>query len=185
MRRRLLVGFLAVAFLASGGVLKAAHAGARIQLPPQGQIHASSEDVKEIEALYNGLEDALAKKDIDAIMSFYADDYDYQHANKAQVKYLWSQELPKFDSLYSVHNFSEVTVQGTEAAITCTGVLFGLPTGGADYVVVDSWQTQPHYLTKKDGHWKIVGGATHWVQGKMKVPGKKKETFTLEFHPFF
>src|SRR5574340_1326404 len=100
MRRRLLVGFLAVAFLASGGVLKA-HAGARIQLPPQGQIHATSEDVKEIEALYSGLEDALAKKDIDAIMSFYADDYDYQHANKAQLRYLWSQELPKFDSLRS------------------------------------------------------------------------------------
>ncbi len=184
-KNRLFVILLAAAFLVSGYALDA-YAKARIQLPPQDKITASPENMKEIEAMYDGLEDALAKKDIDAIMSFYAEDYDYQHANSPQLRYLWSEQLAKFDAIYSVHNFSEINVQGTEAAIVCTGVLFGLPKGATDYVVLDSWQTQPHFLTKKSGAWKIAGGATHWVTEKKVLPGeKKKETVSLQFHPFF
>ncbi len=184
MKFRLLVAFLAMAFLALGGAVKA-HAEAHINLPPPNEIHATPQDVKDIMAMYDGLEGALAKKDLGAIMSYYAPDYDYQHADKSELRYLWSEQLAKFEKLYSVHNFSELTVQGTEAAITCTGVLFGLPKGATDYVVVDSWQMQPHYLTKKSGSWKIVGGSTHWVEEKLKIPGKRRVTYSLQFHPFF
>lgn len=155
------------------------YAKARIVMPAPGMVHADEKTVHEIEALYDGLEDALADKDIDRIMTFYADDYSHNSATKAQLKFLWDNEFGKFDKLYSVHAFTDINVVDNEAAIVCTGTLFGLPKGGKEFVVVDTWAEQPHYLTKKSGSWKIVGGATHWKREPVKGG------FRLEFHPFF
>ena len=173
-----LAGLLAAGLLAAG-IAGNAYAKARIILPAPDMVRADEKAVHELEAVYDGLEDALSKKDINGIMSHYADDYNHQSATRAQLKFLWESEFDKFDKLYSVHAFTEINVVDNEAAIVCTGTLFGLPKGGKEFVVVDTWTEQPHYLTKKDGSWKIVGGATHWKKEPVKGG------YRLEFHPFF
>lgn len=177
-RVRLTVFLLTVGFLVSTFAVNA-YAKARIVLPPPNMIQADDKTVKEIEGLYDGLEDALAKKDIDKIMTYYADDYSHQSASKSQLKFLWDTEFGRFEKLYSVHAFTNIIAVDNEAAVVCTGTLFGMPTGGNEYVVVDTWTQMPHYLTKKDGSWKIVGGATHWKKEVVK------RGYRLEFHPFF
>lgn len=169
---------MAAGLLVSGFAVNS-YAKARIVLPPPDMVHADDKTVHDIEALYDGLEDALAKRDIDKIMTYYADDYSHNAATKSQLKFLWTTEFGTFEKLYSVHAFTNINVVDNEAAIVCTGTLFGLPKGGKEYVVIDTWAEQPHYLTKKSGSWQIVGGATHWKSEPVNGG------FRLEFHPFF
>lgn len=179
LNRGRLLGCILGAGLLVSGYAADSYAKARLIMPQSSMVHADDKAIQEIVALYDGLEDALSKKDIDKIMTFYADDYSHNSASKAQVKYLWNTEFGKFEKLYSVHAFTDINVVGDDAAIVCTGTLFGLPKGAKDFVVVDAWTAQPHYLTKKDGMWRIVGGTTHWKSEPMK------DGYRLEFHPFF
>jgi len=156
------------------------NAYAHVQLPPDKQ------DVDDIVAVYGKLEEALAKEDIDAIMAFYADDYNHQGITKSQIRNLWVNIFNNFDYLNSAHIFSAVNVKDKEAALTCTGSLLGIPKDSMEkaYVSVDKWVNMKHYLSKKDGSWKIVGGASHWLVDPIVKYGEDVK-YQLEFHPLF
>jgi ketosteroid isomerase-like protein len=171
---------LLVSVFLLGGLATSSYAKSRIQLPESSMIQGDKDAVKELETFYDGIEEALSKKDLGAIMTYYADDYNHNGVDKSHLRALWSKMFARFDKLYSTHIFSKVEVKGAEAALKCTGVLMGWPKGGSDYEIVDNWTTSPHYLSKKSGTWKIVGGATRWHEEE-KVPGE----YRLEFHPFF
>ena len=157
-----------------------------VQFPPADAVTATREEVKELEDFYRKIEEALVKKDIEAVMGFYAGDYFHQGITRQQVRGLWTNLFEKFEKLNSTHIFSIINVQGNEAVIGCTGTLFGVPKGSKEgrYSTVDRWVEQNHYLTKKGGNWQIVGGATHWFSGPMVRPNGVLE-YQLEFHPLF
>ena len=170
---------LAITFLFSAFVT-ISYAKSRIQFPEPEMMQAEKNTEKELEKFYDGIEDALSKKDLDALMTYYADDYNHNGVDKQHLRSLWTKMFAKFDKLYSTHIFSKVEVKGTEAALKCTGVLMGWPKGGSDFGIVDNWTVSPHYMSKKSGSWKIVGGATRWHEEE-KATGE----YRLEFHPFF
>jgi len=159
---------------------------AHVQLPPSEVIKANEKDVDDIVAVYDRLEKALAAEDIEAIMSFYADDYAHQGITKSQIRGLWANIFKNFDNLNSAHIFSAVVARENEAAVTCTGTLLGIPKDSKDkaYVAVDKWVNVKHYLSKKSGQWQIVGGASHWLVEPMVKYGEDVK-YQLEFHPLF
>jgi hypothetical protein len=119
-------------------------------------------------------------------MTFYADDYFHQGITKSQIRNLWVNIFANFDSLNSAHIFSTVKVRENEAAVTCTGSLLGIPKDSKDkaYVSVDQWVNMKHYLSKKSGSWKIVGGGSHWQVEPLVKYGEDVK-YQLEFHPLF
>jgi ketosteroid isomerase-like protein len=170
---------LAVTFLLSCFVT-IVYAKSRIQFPEPDMMQTDKKTANEIAEFYDEIEDALSKKELDKLMTYYADDYNHNGVDKQHLRNLWANMFTKFDKLYSTHIFSKVEVKDTEAHLKCTGVLMGWPKGGNDYEIVDNWTVSPHYMSKKSGSWKIVGGATRWHE-------EEKETgeYRLEFHPFF
>lgn len=183
---------VAVVFLSFMLVLSSfaamADAAPHVQFPPSDAIQASKESVKELESFYAKVEEALIKKDVNALMAFYADDYFHNGITKDMIKALWTNIFKNFDNLNSIHVFSNVLVQEGEAVVACTGTLLGIPKDSKDrqYVTVDRWINQSHWLSKKADSWQIVGGATHWLtEMKTKVRHGRPIEYQLEFHPLF
>jgi ketosteroid isomerase-like protein len=150
-------------------------ARADIQMPKPERTNADARTEAEFAAFYEQFEEALQGEDIDTIMSFYAGDYLHHGITKRQLRFMWLEILGSFDDLYSVHIFSKITVHGDDAILVCTGALLGIDKKGADYQAVDRWVNQNHWLTRIDGKWRMIGGAT-----KPQSLGSK-----LELHPFF
>ncbi|MBI5344674.1 MAG: hypothetical protein HZB83_04965 [Deltaproteobacteria bacterium] len=184
-KKTLFTVLIAASFMLAAFVVKA-NAMPHVQFPLSEDIKAGKESLKEIETLYAKVEEALMKKDVDGIMNFYANDYFHRGITKQQLRGLWSDIFAKFDKLNSIHIFTDISVRDNEAAIVCTGTLFGVPKGSKDgkHVSVDRWTNQSHYLSRTGGSWQIVGGASHWMTETKVNPGGAVE-YQLEFHPLF
>jgi ketosteroid isomerase-like protein len=184
-KRTTTVVFLAVVFFLSSFILNA-YAKPHVEFPPSSEIQASKNDVKELKAFYAKIENAMVRENLDAMMRFYSDDYFHRGITKQQVRLMWKDIFSKFHKLKSVHVFSEITVQDTEALVVCTGTLLGVPAGavGQKNVAIDKWINQNHFLSKSGGSWKIVGGASHWLEEITVLPGGAVD-YQLEFHPLF
>jgi hypothetical protein len=175
--KALMTVLLAAVFLMPGAEPAAAAAEARIQFPQTDQMNADKKTLNEFTTFYEKIEQALAEEDVDKMMAFYAEDYLHHGITKKQLKFMWLEVFSNFADLYSVHVFTKITVHGDDAILVCTGGLFGIAKAGEDYTTVDQWVTQPHWLTKANGEWKMIGGATH------QSPRKRGQK--LELHPFF
>lgn len=167
-------GLLAFLLVLPGSV---SSASAESQFPKASKTNADAKTTEEFRAFYEEVEKALAAEDVGRIMSFYSDDYLHHGITKKQLKFMWLEVFSNFDDLYSVHVFTKINVHGNDAILVCTGGLFGIANKGEDYITVDHWLTAPHWVTRIDGKWKIIGGATH------KAPVKRGSK--LELHPFF
>lgn len=170
----LMVVLLATALLVPG---LSTSAWAETQFSKPSTVNVDEKTLAEFESFYEEIEKALLEKDVDKIMSFYADDYLHHGITKKQLKFMWLEVFSNFADLYSVHVFTKITVAGDDAILVCTGGLFGIAQKGEDYTTVDQWVTQNHWITKVDGKWKMIGGATH------QAPRKRGSK--LELHPFF
>lgn len=171
----------AVTVLLAFAVLMAGHvpkAGADIQFPKPGRSNAEENTLKEFQAFYDQIESALAAEDLGKLMTFYAEDYLHHGITKKQLRFMWLEIFGEFSELYSVHIFSKIDVQGSDAVLVCTGALMGIPPEGGDYQAVDRWVNQNHWLTKVDGKWRMIGGATHQSPGRTGAR-------SLELHPLF
>lgn len=151
---------------------------AEIQLSRPDRTNADAMTLAEFEAFYDEIEKALAAEDIDQVMSFYAEDYLHYGITKKQLKFMWLEIFGEYSDLYSVHIFSRIDAHGDDSILVCTGALLGIPEEGGDYEAVDRWVSQNHWLTKVDGEWKMIGGATH-ERSATKGSGR------LEIHPLF
>jgi ketosteroid isomerase-like protein len=136
-------------------------ARANIQLPDADQIVANYEAMQELRTFYDEVEAALKTEDIGRIMALYADDYLHQGITKRQLRFMWLEIFNAYDDLYSIHAFSNIHVTGEDAILNCTGALMGIETGQKDFIAVDRWIMLNHWLTRINGKWKMVGGASH------------------------
>ena len=151
---------------------------ADVQFPRAAKTNADEGTVREFADFYEQIEAALTSEDIDRIMSFYAEDYLHHGITKKQLKFMWLEIFSEFSDLYSVHIFTRVDVHGGDAILVCTGALLGIPPEGGDYQTVDRWVSQNHWLTKVDGQWRMIGGATH--ESPVSRGSRR-----LELHPLF
>jgi ketosteroid isomerase-like protein len=150
---------------------------ADIQFPKPDRSNADARTLAEFTTFYEQIEEALQAEDVNKIMSFYAEDYLHHGITKKQLKFMCLEVFGSFDDLYSVHIFSKITVHGEDAILVCTGALLGIDKEGKDYQAVDRWVNQNHWLTRIDGQWRMIGGATHQ---KPQLRGSR-----LDLHPFF
>ena len=185
LRTSVLIAVLISTFILTSGNFSFADAKSRIQLPPSEQINADKKSVKELEAFYDGIEDALDRRDLDKLMTYYADDYSHNYVSKDQLRNLWSDIFKRFDQLYSTHIFNAVNVWNGEASVKCTGVLMGQPNDSDTHEIVDNWTATNHYLTKRSGTWQIMGGASRWHTVQETSTTGEKTAYHIEFHPFY
>lgn len=180
--------FIAIAVFLVALAAAAVHADANphVQFPHEDEIHATPQQLDELRAFYAALEQALSQKDLDGMMSFYADDYFHQETTRAQLRRLWEDTFKNYDNLRALHVINGLTVVDTEAIIVCTGSLLGVPdgSGGNGYVTINSWADQNHFISKARGSWKIVGGGTHRLLKTNTLPNGAME-HRVEQHPLY
>ncbi|MBL6931808.1 MAG: hypothetical protein ISR45_02580 [Rhodospirillales bacterium] len=153
--------FIRMMFLLTFTLFVIDSAWAEIQLPEEEKIVANYQTMQEFRAFYDEVEAALKAEDIDRIMALYADDYLHQGITKRQLRFMWLEIFNAYDDLYSIHAFSNIHVTGADAILNCTGALMGIEKKGRDFLAVDRWIMLNHWLTRIDGKWKMVGGASH------------------------
>ena len=154
-------------------------ANAKTQLLPDGIQEVDAETLKELLSAFEQAEQAMAAKDIDRIMALYSDDYLYHGLKKADVRQIWKQLFDHYKELESFHTFSVVRTvgSGSNAEMTCSGVLWGTSNDTTLRSPVDSWYEEVHYLKKENGRWRIVGNV-----GGESIPVLQ---FGVAPHPLF
>lgn len=117
--------------------------------------------LKEVLAAFELAETALQKKDLQALMGFYAPAYNYHGLHRADVQRVWGEVFEHYRDVSSTHLFSEVhisqTSAGLRAEVTCTGGLYGTDRQTGKPVTLDSWFREVHYLVKEQGGWRFLG----------------------------
>ncbi len=134
-----------------------------------GQLISDHADVvehptlKEILAAFARAEDAVQRRDIDALMAFYATGYNYHGLKQSDVRRVWGEVFTHYRRISSTHVFTKLRVSGTgsqtRAEMTCTGGLYGTPKESGSRVTLDSWFREVHYLAKENGAWRFLGNA--------------------------
>ncbi len=119
--------------------------------------------VQELLAAFGRAESAVQRQDLDALLTFYAQSYNYQGLKRADVKRIWGEVFEHYTGLSSTHLFSDIKVlrSGTQlrAEVTCTGGLYGSERKGWQRITLDSWFREVHFLVHEDGAWRFLGNA--------------------------
>ncbi|MFM8551706.1 MAG: nuclear transport factor 2 family protein [Nitrospiraceae bacterium] len=137
--------------------------------------------VKEVLAAFGRAEDALQKEDLEALMRFYATDYNYNGLKRADVRRVWGEVFEHFRAIASTHHFTELRVvqvgSHPRVELTCTGGLYAIGKASGRRVTIDSWFREVHYLVKEDGVWHFHGNAGN---APTEVPA-----WSAPHHPLF
>jgi hypothetical protein len=123
-------------------------------------IQADAETVARIEEVFNRAEDAIAEKNLDALMALYSEHYRDQDRTKAEMRTIWKSFFDQYDQIDTLHSFSRLIVRSgplPTADITCTGALWATVTGTEHRVNLSLWAGDLHHLRDEDGAWRIVG----------------------------
>ena len=117
--------------------------------------------VNEVMATFRQADEALRARNLDGLMAFYPEQYDYHGLKKDDMRKVWTSLFDEFHELSDVHHFSRLTKVGsgskTIVEVTCTGSLSGLSKTGGLRVPIDSWYEEVHYMAFENGQWRIRG----------------------------
>lgn len=118
---------------------------------------------EELIAAFHEAETSVKKADLDALMSFYATDYNYHGLKRSDVRRVWEEVFLHYRDISSSHVFTElklVQADGVRKAyVTCTGGLQGTEKQTGKPLIIDSWSREVHYLVKEAGAWRFLGNA--------------------------
>ena len=127
-------------------------------------------------------EDALKRRDIDALMDFYADNYQHRGFTKDSLRTEWKHLLQDYRDFSATHVLTRIVVDADRvphtAQVTCTGSLWAISNDSNQRVNIDSWYNEVHYLVHRDGVWRIQGHAWEMVNPKDTRTARPP-------HPFF
>ncbi len=119
--------------------------------------------LKDIAAAFDRAEAAVQNGDVEALMPFYAEAYNYHGLKRADVRRVWEEVFAHYRGLSSQHVFTKVQVidgNGTKKAyVTCTGALHGTDKESGKPVTIDTWVNEVHFLIKENGAWRFHGNA--------------------------
>ena len=119
--------------------------------------------LQELLAAFGRAESAVQHQDLDALLKFYAQAYNYHGLKRADVRRIWGEVFEHYTGLSSTHLFSEIKVlrSGTQlrAEVTCTGGLYGTERRDGQRITLDSWFREVHFLVHEDGAWRFLGNA--------------------------
>lgn len=117
--------------------------------------------MRDVMAAFDQADAAVRQADIEALMPFYAQGYNYYGLKPADVRRIWAEVFVHYRDLASRHVFTDVKLIQTgkvkKAAVTCTGGLYGIDRDSGKRITVDSWVNEVHYLVYEDGAWRFLG----------------------------
>jgi hypothetical protein len=149
---------LAVLSLVSGTTGEAAtslQTGAGVEVDPA--------TVTQVLDVFHTAEAAIAREDVDGILTLYAPQYNYHGLKPAEVRKIWVDMFKEYRELGGVHFFTKIAHAGVGASaiieVTCTGNLSGISKISGLRIPIDSWYEEVHYLTREGGAWHIRGNA--------------------------
>ncbi len=168
-------GLCAMLAVGAVGWWCAATADAVVQLLPEaaltlegravagGEAIAADPTVREILEAFGHAEAAVQKQDLGAMMTFYAEGFNYHGLKPADVRRIWSEVFEHYREVSSTHLFSDLQVirdaGKLRAEVTCTGGLYGTERKTGKPITLDSWFREVHYLVKEGGAWRFLGNA--------------------------
>lgn len=135
-------------------------ASSAVRIDTGAVIQADAETVARIEEVFNRAEDAIAEKNLDALMAVYSEHYRDHGRTKAEMRNIWERFFEQYDRIDTLHAFSRIIVTpGTPptADITCTGALWATVGGTDQRVNLSLWAGDIHHLSYEGGAWRIVG----------------------------
>ncbi len=135
----------------------------KTEIAHSAEIQANEQTVRELLAAFNRADEALGRKDLDALMAIYSQSYKYHGYDKDRLRLLWQDLYRLHDRFSATHVFSKIVVNAEAspptAEITCSGSLWAVSKLTGQRVNIDSWFGDVHYLIYEDGAWRILGHA--------------------------
>ena len=117
--------------------------------------------MRDVVAAFDHADAAVRQADLDALMPFYANGYNYYGLKPADVRRIWAEVFVHYRDLSSRHVFTDVKLMQTgkvkKASVTCTGGLYGIDKESGKTITIDSWANEVHYLIYEDGAWRFLG----------------------------
>lgn len=138
-------------------------AAATVDIVPGVEADSEQKILKELVAAFDRAESAVQKADLDVLMLFYANDYNYHGLKRRDVRRIWDEVFTHYDRVTSKHLFSQLrpvqTGEVNKVYVTCTGGLYGTDKRTGKPITIDSWAQEVHYLVQEDGTWRFLGNA--------------------------
>jgi hypothetical protein len=117
--------------------------------------------MKDVMAAFDQADAAVRQADLEALMPFYAQGYNYYGLKRADVRRIWAEVFAHYRDMTSRHVFTEVKLLQSgkvkKASVTCTGGLYGIDSESGKRIAIDSWVNEVHYLVYEDGAWRFLG----------------------------
>lgn len=134
-----------------------------VEFAPGAGVDTDQPVMRELIAAFNEAETAVKKADLDALMRFYATDYNYHGLKRSDVRRVWEEVFLHYRDISSSHVFSELKLVQADgvrkASVTCTGGLQGTEKQTGKPITIDSWAREVHHLVKEEGAWRFLGNA--------------------------
>ena len=134
---------------------------AGVEFAPGVGADADVPVIKELLAAFDEAEAAVRNVDLDALMKFYATNYNYHGLKKSDVRRVWAEVFMHYENISSSHVFTELQLVRADGArkayVTCTGWLYGTEKQTGKPIAIDSWVREVHHLVKEDGRWRFLG----------------------------
>ena len=132
-----------------------------VMRPAAEGVKVDDNEAQDITNFFHHAERAIQSENIDALMALYSDEYTNQRdGDKQFAAELWKKVFASFDNISSRHSMKLIDYdQAAGRAVTqCSGLLFGMPEGESNPVLIDRWDDQRHILIK-EGDWKLLGNS--------------------------
>lgn len=154
---------------------------AAVEMAPDVIGETTQTIAKTLVAAFDGAERAVQQADLEALMLFYEEGYNYHGLKRSDVRRVWTEVFSHYEQIKSKHLFTELKVvpagAQTKAFVTCTGGLYGIDKVTGKSVTIDSWVGEVHFLVNDKGTWKFLGNV-----GK---PPPEVPASSAPHHPLF
>jgi len=138
-------------------------AAAAVEVAEGPLTEADRKVMKELVAAFDRAELAVQHADLDGLMPFYADAYNYHGLKRTDVRRVWEEVFAHYEQVTSKHVFTELKLVNAgpvrKAYVTCTGGLYGTEKQSGKPITIDSWVQEVHHLVNEKGRWKFLGNA--------------------------
>jgi hypothetical protein len=153
---------------------------AAVEFAPGAAAKSDQQVLKELVAAFDRAEIAVQQADLEALMLFYENDYNYHGLKRPDVRRVWTEVFSHYGHITSRHLFSELRIVQDgirkKAYVTCTGGLYGTDKASGRFITIDSWVSEVHSLVKEKNGWRFRGN----------VPGSPSPPPTsAPHHPLF
>ena len=134
---------------------------AMTQILPEAKVEGDPQSINELVGTFDLAQEAIRSRDLEAMMSLYAQSYQYHGLKKVDIRKIWAELFTHYDFISNIHSFSAVKIVSAgnkaTAEITCTGSLWARSEDTKQRIPIDSWHQEVHYLVREKDGWRIVG----------------------------